>query len=256
MAKPKVGFYDVTGCQGCLLSVIFNEDELLDIVSAVDIKEFRFIMGEKYDGPLDICFIEGAIVNKDDEEMVKKLRARSKVVIALGCCAMHGCIPSLRHYADEKDLDRLKYEKKFPEMQDVGQPIPITKFIKVEYALPGCPPDRDEIKKFIKELLLGKDFRAYPDPVCRECRLFENGCLLDEKKICLGPLTRGGCSAVCTNNGFECYGCRGITDDAQFDEYFKLLKEKGIDKEEAMKHMNTFAGLEIHEALNKKKEQI
>jgi len=253
MAKPKVGFYDVTGCQGCLLSVIFNEDEILDIINAVDIKEFRFIMGEKYDGPLDICFIEGAVVNKEDEEIVKKLRERSKVVIALGSCATHGCIPALRNFTDEKNLNYLKYEKKYKEMKDVGNPIPITKFIKVEYCLPGCPPDRDEIKKFIKEILLGKEFRDYPDPVCRECRLFENGCLLDEGKICLGPITRGGCSAVCTTNGFECYGCRGITDDAQFDEYFKLMKTKKIKKEDILKHMNTFAGLEIEGKLKEKK---
>lgn len=253
MTKPKVGFYDVTGCQGCLLSVIFNEDDILNIINAVDIKEFRFIMGEKYDGPLDICFIEGAVVNKEDEEIVKKLRERSKVVIALGSCATHGCIPALKNFTNEKNLNYLKYEKKYEEMKDIGNPVPITKFIQVEYCLPGCPPDRDEIKKFIKEILLGKEFRDYPDPVCRECRLFENGCLLDEKKICLGPITRGGCSAICTTNSFECYGCRGITDDAQFDEYFKLMKTKGIKKEDIIKHMNTFAGLEIEEALKKNK---
>lgn len=249
MPKPKVGFYDVTGCQGCLLSVIFNEDEILDIINAVDIKEFRFIMREQYDGPLDICFIEGAVVNKDDEEMVKKLRERSKAVIALGTCACHGNIPALRNFADENNLDYLKYEKTHEDMNDIGKPMPISKFIKVEYSLPGCPPDREEIKTFIKELLLGMEFRNNPDPVCRECRLFENGCLLDEKKICLGPLIKGGCRAVCTTNGFECYGCRGITDDANFDEYFKLMEEKGINAVEVKKHMETFCALEINEKL-------
>ncbi|MCB9359621.1 cytochrome B [Candidatus Woesearchaeota archaeon] len=252
--KPKVAFHDITGCQGCVLSVIFNEDELLDIINAVDIKEFRFIMGEKYDGPLDICFIEGAVVNKEDEEMVKKLRERSKVVVALGACATHGNIPSLKNWADPKNLERLQYQKKHEQMIDVPNPMPITKFIKVEYSLPGCPPDRDEIKKFVKEILLGKQFYSYPDPVCRECRLFENGCLLDEGKVCLGPITRGGCRAVCCHNGFECYGCRGITDDAQFEEYFKLMEEKGIDATTVKKHMETFAGVEINEALEKIQE--
>jgi sulfhydrogenase subunit delta len=251
MERPKVGFYDITGCQGCLLSVIFNEDEILDIINAVDIKEFRFIMGEKYEGELDICFIEGAVVNKEDEEAVKKLRARSKIVVALGACATHGNIQALRNFTDEKEMDYLKYDKKYPEMEDIGQPQPITKFIKVEYAIPGCPPDREEIKDFIKDLLIGKEFRNYPDPVCRECRLFENGCLLDGNKICLGPITRGGCRAVCTTHGLECYGCRGLTDDANFEEYFRLLEEKGIPAQEIKKHMETFAGLEINERLSK-----
>jgi len=249
MAKPKVGFYDVTGCQGCLLSVIFNEDEILDIINAVDIKEFRFIMGEKYDGPLDICFIEGGVVNKDDEEMVKKLRERSTIVIALGACATHGNIPALRNWSNEENLDRLKYEKKYPEMKDIGKPKPITEFIKVEFSLPGCPPDREEIKKFVKDLLLGKTFRNTQDPVCKECRLNENGCLLDDCKICLGPLTAGGCEAICTTSGFECYGCRGLTPEPDFEEYFKLMEEKGIEIKEAKKRMETFIGLEVNEKL-------
>lgn len=249
MVKPKVGFYDVTGCQGCLLSVIFNEDELLDIIDAIDIKEFRFIMGEKYDGPLDICFIEGTVVSKGDEEFVKKLRERSKVVIALGTCACLGNIPALRNFTDEKKLDYLKYEKKNEGQKDIGKPAPITKFIKVEYSLPQCPPDREELKKFIKDLLLGKKFMSYPDPVCRECRLNENGCLLDFNKICLGPLIRGGCKAVCPTQGLECYGCRGLTDDVNFEEYFKLMKKKGIPAVDVKKHMETFAGIEINEKL-------
>ena len=248
MTKPKVGFYDVTGCQGCLLSVIFNEDEILDIINAVDIKEFRFIMGEKYDGPLDICFIEGAIVSKEDEEVVKKLRERSKVVIALGTCACHGNIQALRKYHDDKTED-LKYDKKREGQEDVETPSPITNVIDVEYCLPGCPPDRDEIKKFIKEVLLGKTFYNYQDPVCRECRLSENGCLLDENKICLGPLVRGGCQAICPTSGFECYGCRGLTDDANFEEYFALMKEKGLDLTMVKKHMETFISLEVNEKL-------
>ena len=108
MGKPKVGFYDLTGCQGCQLSVIFNEDEILDIIGAVDIKEFRFIMGEKYEGELDICFIEGGVVSKDDLEKVKELRDRSKVVIALGACACEGCIQAMKKFHDPKDIEPLK----------------------------------------------------------------------------------------------------------------------------------------------------
>ncbi len=249
MPKPKVGFYDATGCQGCLLSVIFNEDEILDIINAVDIKEFRFIMDEKYDGELDICFIEGGVVNEGDLEMITKLRKRSKVVIALGNCASHGNIPALRNFADEKELDYLKYDKKHPQMKDTGKPAPITNYITVEYSLPGCPPDREEIKKFVKDLLLGKEFRNYPDPVCRECRLFENGCLIDENRICLGPITHGGCNAVCTSAWFECYGCRGTTDDANFEQYFNLLKEKGFSETDIKKRMETFCALEVNKKL-------
>ncbi|MBD3164108.1 NADH:ubiquinone oxidoreductase [Candidatus Woesearchaeota archaeon] len=249
MPKPKVGFYDLTGCQGCLLSVIFNENEILDMLSKIDVKEFRFIMDEKYSGKLDVCFVEGTVVNKEDEKVLGKLRERSKILVALGACACHGNIPALRNFADEKKLDYLKYEKKHEQMQDMEKPMPIAKFVNVDYSIPGCPPDRDEIKKFIKEILLGKEFRNYSDPVCRECRLFENGCLIDDGQICLGPLTKGGCHAVCTTNGFKCYGCRGVTDDANFEGYFRLLEEKGKTDVQIKKHMETFAGIEINEKL-------
>jgi sulfhydrogenase subunit delta len=248
MLKPKVGFYAITGCQGCLLSVIFNEDEILDIADALDIVAFPFIKGENSEGPLDICFIEGTVVSRDDLEMIKKLRDRSDSVIALGACACHGNIPALRNFADERVLDYLKYEKNV-QISDIGKPAPIAEFISVDYSVPGCPPDRNEIKKFIKEILLGKEFRNYSDPVCRECRLYENGCLLDHTKICLGPLTRGGCSAVCTTHGFECYGCRGLTDDYNFEEYFKLLAQKGIAPAAIKKRMETFIGLEVNKKL-------
>jgi sulfhydrogenase subunit delta len=248
MSKPKAGFYAITGCQGCLLSVIFNEDEILDIVKALDIVAFPFIKGKNSEESLDLCFIEGTVVSRDDLQMVNRLRERSKVVIALGACACHGNIPALRNFADERELGYLKYEKR-DQISDIGEPAPIGKFIRVDYCVPGCPPDRDEIKNFIKEILLGKEFRNYPDPVCRECRLHENGCLLDYSKICLGPLTRGGCSAVCTTYGFECYGCRGLTDDYNFEAYFKLLEEKGISPAEVKKHMETFIGLEVNQKL-------
>lgn len=247
-AKPKVGFYGITGCAGCLLSVAFNEDELLDIIGAVDIVSFPFIKEKNSLEQLDICFIEGTVVSKDDLEHLKELRSRSKVVVSLGACASQGNIPAMRNFADAKNLKRLKYEK-VDQIQDVDKPAPLHHYIDVEYSLPGCPPDREEIKTFIKEILLGKTFRNYPDPVCRECRLLETGCLLEEGKICLGPITRGGCHAVCTTHGFECYGCRGLTDDVSFDSFFKLMKDKKIPLEEVKKRLETFMGLEVHEKL-------
>jgi len=241
--KKKVGFYGLTGCAGCLLSVIF--DEVLDIINAVDIVSFPFIKGKNSDERLDICFVEGTVVSEDDLEILNKLRLRSSTLVSLGACASHGNIPALRNYHD-KSTRYLKYKKK---ILDVEEPGPLHNFVKIDYHIPGCPPDGEEIRTFVKEILLGKKFRNYPDPVCRECRLEEQGCLLDEDKICLGPLIKGGCKAVCPDNGLECYGCRGLTDDTNFEEYFELLESKGIKTIEIKKRMETFIGLEVNEKL-------
>ncbi|MEA2036267.1 MAG: hypothetical protein U9O94_02075 [Nanoarchaeota archaeon] len=245
MVKPKVGFYGVTGCAGCLLSVVFNEDEILDIVNAVDIVAFPLLKQKNPEVKLDICFIEGTVVSNDDLETIKKLRKRSKVVVALGTCACQGNIPAMRNFANADELEYLRYKKK-KQIKGIGKPAPLHKFIKIEHSLPGCPPNREEIKKFIKEILIGKTFRDYPDPVCMECKLFENSCLLDNDKVCLGPLTRGGCEAVCPTNGLACYGCRGVTDDANFEEYFKLLSDKEISVTKIKKRMEVFVGLEVN----------
>ncbi|MCF7862182.1 hypothetical protein K9M79_08145 [Candidatus Woesearchaeota archaeon] len=246
--KPIVGFYGITGCAGCLLSVIFNEDEIVDIIKAVDIVAFPFIKSDNSKGPMDICFIEGTVVSLDDEKIVKELRERSKVVVALGTCACEGNIPAIRNYTDDKKLSKWLY-KKNPQNQDTRTPKPIHEIIQVEYRLPGCPPDRDEVKRFIKDLLLNKTFRNVRSAVCVECKLNKNGCLLDNNLVCLGPITSGGCNAICPTHGLKCYGCRGLADDANFDEYFELLKSKKIKPTEVRKVMDTFMARAVDEKL-------
>ncbi len=254
MTKAKVGFYGITGCAGCLLSVIFNEDEILDIIDAVDLVAFRFIKGENSKENLDIAFIEGTVVSVDDEAIVKELRQRASTVVALGSCACDGNIPALRNFANKNELDYLKYDKN-KQNQDIDHPGPIHDFIEVDYHLPGCPPDRDEIKTFIKDILMGKKYYNVVRPVCVDCRLQDNGCLLDHGKICLGPITQSGCNAICPTNGLKCYGCRGLIDDANMDEYFKLMESKGFKVQEIKKIMDTFMALVVNEKLKGTKWQ-
>ncbi len=255
--RPRVGFYGLTGCAGCLLSVIFNEDDLLKFTELLDIVSFPFIKEENdQDGPLDIAFVEGTIVSNDDLAMIKKIRKRSKVVVALGACAHLGNIPAEKRFVTPAHVEYLQYDKR-PLIDDAPQgPAPLSKVIDVDFTLPGCPPDRDEIKTFIKETLIGKTFRNYKDPVCIECKLNNNGCLIDEGEICLGPIIAGGCKAICPTNGLRCYGCRGLTDDANLEEYFNLMKTKGHDIIDVQQAMETFMSIQIHEALKGTKWEL
>lgn len=241
--KPVAGFYAITGCQGCLLSVIFNEDDILDILNIVDIKAFPFIKEFDEADEFDILFIEGCVAQKDDLDVIEKLAKRAKIIVALGACSGTGAIPAFRHFVETKRYEHLKYDKVL-YLSDIT-PEPIDKYIKVDYYIPGCPPDREEVKKFIKALALGKVWRDNDDPVCVECKLNNNKCLLEDKKMCLGPITKGGCNSICTNGGFECWGCRGATTDANFEEMFELIKEKGYDTEEIYNRLQSFIGLKI-----------
>jgi len=239
--KPIVGFYDLAGCNGCLLSVLFNEDEILDLAKLVDIKTFRFIKELKEEKQFDMVFVEGLVACNKDLDMLKEIRAKSKLLVALGACACTGCIPAMRNFTEPSKYAYLVYERS-AETKD--QPAtPIHMHVQVDYSIPGCPPNKKQIAEFIKDVALGKKPQDFDRPVCYECRLNENRCLLDDGKMCLGPITRGGCNAVCTNGKFECWGCRGPMPDANPQLMAKLLEQKGYTKEQVRQRIRTFSGM-------------
>ena len=241
--KPTVGFYDLSGCNGCLLSIVFNEDEFLDLTEHLDIKEFRLIQNKKKTKKLDVVFVEGLVASNADLELLKQIRKNSKIVIALGTCSCTGCIPAYRNFEElSKYLPSVQIKEK--SIEDVPA-TPINEHIDVDYYLPGCPPDKKQISDFVKDLLLGKNPYEYDKPVCFECKLNENRCLLDDGKMCFGPITRGGCDAICTNGKLECWGCRGTTPDADIPLMKELLGQKGFTKEHVQQRLRTFAGMQI-----------
>jgi len=136
--KLKVGFYGITGCAGCLLSVVFNEDELLDIAGLIDITAFPFVKEKNIEDDFDIVFLEGLVASNDDLETVKKLREKTKILVALGACAHTGCIPAYRQFTLKENYAHLLYSK-VKKIQDVT-PIGIDAYVKVDYTIPGCPP--------------------------------------------------------------------------------------------------------------------
>tara|TARA_Y100000310_G_scaffold313012_1_gene360886 strand:+ start:3805 stop:4596 length:792 start_codon:yes stop_codon:yes gene_type:complete len=252
MTKPKVGFYGITGCAGCLLSAIFNEDDILPLTKIVDIVAFPFIKEKKDESGFDIVFMEGLVASKEDLRVLKEIREKTKVLVSLGACACTGGVPAFRNFIQHDDYQRLVFHKRM-KLEDL-EPSPIDKHVKVEYYLPGCPPDKNEILTFIKDLALGKKPKRYDKPVCFECRLNKNKCFLDKGELCLGPVTVGNCNSVCVNGGLVCWGCRGPTPDANFETLISLLHEKGIDIVNIRDRMKAFVGLKLPEE-EKKNEQ-
>ena len=242
--KLKVGVMDITGCNGCVLSVAFNEDEVLDIFNLIDVQEYRFVSDPAGEKPqFDVVLMEGLVASPRDIELLKDIRARTKVLVALGTCAHTGCIPAYRKWTPKENLAHLQYDK-FDDIKDVD-PTPQDAHVKVDAVIPGCPPNRREILEVIKGLVLGKPYKPYTMPVCVECRRNGNFCLLDLNKPCLGPITVGGCFAICVNAGLECWGCRGQTADANLWAFVKMLEDKGFTREFIQERMRTFVGLKI-----------
>jgi len=230
--KLKIGVFSVTGCAGCQLSIIFNEDELLSLLDLVELHAFPFIKEVNANENFDCVFMEGLIATNEDLKIVKKIRKNTKLLVALGACACTGCIPAYRNFTIEKRFHQAfkhTVDKIKPHLKSIN-PTPIDVHIPVDFHIPGCPPEKSEILKNIYNLTQGLPLINYTEPVCVECRRQQNLCLLEINKPCLGPITQGGCKAVCPNGGFECWGCRGHTADANIKVLYNLLKEKGYQK--------------------------
>lgn len=209
--KPRIAIFSLTSCEGCSLAILELEDELLDILGAVEIVNFREGMTER-SWDIDIGFVDGAVSTPADEEEIKHLRSHCKVLVAIGACACLGGLNTLKHYQDETDYRTYVYGEK----RDWFPTTPARRLadvVKVDYELPGCPMVKEEFLRFTKCMLAGRAFSLPTTAVCVECKKRGNLCLYEQGLICLGPVTRAGCDAICPTYGSKCEGCRGIVSD-------------------------------------------
>ncbi|MGD2272173.1 MAG: hypothetical protein PVI06_17355 [Desulfobacterales bacterium] len=237
--KPKVAFFDFTCCEGCQLQIANKEDSLIDFLSMVEVVNFREISSEKKDD-FEIAFIEGAVSRQDEIERLKKIRKRAKLLVALGTCACYGGVNSLKNSFSVEDVVNEVYGNNSVETLPVKS---VKEVVAVDFEIPGCPISKAEFESIVLHLVLGADFRFKKYPVCVECKQNLNHCLLDEGKICLGPITRAGCNAVCINGKLPCYGCRGPAEENNWPSLKHILTEKGFSLEQIDEKTSFFNSL-------------
>jgi coenzyme F420-reducing hydrogenase gamma subunit len=236
--KPKVAFFDFASCEGCQLTVVDALQTHLDLLSAVEIVQFREAMTEKGED-YQIAFIEGSCTRKSDEDRLFKIREQASLVVALGACAHTGCVNSLKNLHPLDEVREYVYGDK-AEWYETYAARPIGDVIEIDAVIPGCPIDREEFVRVVKNLLLGKK-PGIPDyPVCVECKLKENVCLFHVGKFCLGPVTRAGCDAICPTYGDGCEGCRGLIPHPNENAMQEALDEAGLTVEEIMSRFTMF----------------
>ena len=227
--KTKIAFFDFTGCEGCQLTVIDTLQTCLDLLDAVEIVQFREAMNEQGED-YQIAFIEGACTRACDEDRLRTIRAQAEVVVALGACAHLGGVNAIRNRQSPAHVSRYVYDTagKFHESHDVR---PIQAVITVDVVVPGCPIDRDEFVQTVKLLLQHRRPQLPDFPVCAECKLRENACVVWKGQPCLGSVTRAGCGAICPGYGQGCLGCRGLISDPNLNWLEASLIEHGVEKE-------------------------
>ncbi|MFW9934042.1 MAG: hypothetical protein ACFFDU_00750 [Candidatus Thorarchaeota archaeon] len=224
--KPVVAFFGLTCCAGCQLEILNQEERLLDILGAINLVQFRMGSSAIHSGPYDICFIEGSVTNEDELKKLKELREKSKILIAMGACATTGGVNAMRNGRNIEELKQNVYTDA-SHVKTLPNVLPLKEYVKVDYELQGCPINGEEFIEMVIALLSGGEPLKKNYAVCVECRLKENACLMKEGKLCLGPITRAGCGALCPSVGFPCEGCWGPVPQANVDSEIEMFSAKG-----------------------------
>ena len=245
--KPKVAFFDFTSCEGCQLTVVDSLQDHPELLNAVEIVQFREAMSEKGEDYL-VAFIEGSCTRASDEARLKKIRQQAAVVVALGACAHLGGVNTLKYLHPLDEVRQYVYGDK-AGWYDTYDARPIEAVIPVDYFIPGCPIDRDEFLATVKALLLGKKPPIPDYPVCVECKLKENTCLFTLGKVCMGPVTRAGCKAICPSYGQSCEACRGFIPDPNDSSMREVLAKHGLTPDEITTMYTMFTTYQVREKL-------
>ncbi len=240
MSKPRVAIFDFACCEGCQLQIVNLEEEILDLIGAVDVVEWREGMSEQSD-QYDIAIIEGSITRPEDESRLKKIRDKAKALIAIGACATTGGVNKLKNNFDLEEVKRCVYgdAASMPHLA-TGPTKAVGEVVKVDYKVHGCPMDRGEFTYVVRCLLMGKDPVIADYPVCVECKKKENVCRYEFDEICLGPIIRAGCGARCPSAGFRCFGCRGYIDNPNVEAAREVMDRYGLTVEDLKQKMVLF----------------
>ncbi len=243
--KPKLAVWKFASCDGCQLSLLDCEDELLAVAQEIRIAYFPEGFREIIKGPYDISLVEGSITTPHDAERIHKIRRASKTVVAIGACATAGGIQALRNYKDVREFTRLVYAN--PEYIDtLSKSTPISDHIRVDFELRGCPISKLQLIEIITALL---NFRRPHVPsfsVCVECKRNGNVCVMVARGIpCLGPVTQAGCGALCPTYNRGCYACFGPKETPNTNSLSHWLSEqlgmKEMDIMRAFRGFNAYA---------------
>jgi coenzyme F420-reducing hydrogenase gamma subunit len=238
--KPKLAVWKFASCDGCQLSLLDCEDELLAIAGEIEIANFPEASRAIREGPYDLSLVEGSITTPHDAERIKKVRRISKLVVTIGACATAGGIQALRNFKNVKEFISLVYAK--PEyIETLDKSTAIADHIPVDFELRGCPINKYQLLELVTALLNGRQPNISRDSVCVECKRRETVCVMVAKGImCLGPVTQVGCGAICPAYNRGCYGCFGPKATPNTESLSSWLAEQGKTKEELMRAFRGF----------------
>jgi sulfhydrogenase subunit delta len=240
MTGPSLAVWKFASCDGCQLTLLDCEDELLALAETVQIAHFLEASSAVAAGPYDVSLVEGSITTASDVERIHRVRDQSRVLVTIGACATAGGIQALRNFADVGEFRSIVYAH--PEyVETLATSTPISAHVPVDYELRGCPINREQLLEFLTALLAGRRPNLPRHSVCQECKLRGTACVLVSSATpCLGPVTQAGCGAICPAYGRGCYGCFGPMPGANTQALEPALRAAGMSDAELERVYRTF----------------
>lgn len=238
--RPTLAVWKLASCDGCQLTLLDCEDELLAIAGAVRIAHFTELSPVSEDGPYDVSLVEGSVTTPEDAARVRRIRAGSRTLVTIGACATAGGIQGLRNFAAAGSYARTVYAH--PEyIASLDTSTPVSDHVPVDLELHGCPIDRGQLLEVLTATLAGRRPVLPGHAVCQECKARGTVCLLVAGGTpCLGPVTRTGCGALCPSVGRGCFGCFGPADTANTPSLAAGLRRRGSSAVEVVRLLRTF----------------
>jgi coenzyme F420-reducing hydrogenase gamma subunit len=222
--KPTVAVYKFSSCDGCQLSLLNLEDELLSLAGVVEIAYFLEARRRTLPPPYDISLVEGSVSTPEEKERIEKIRANSGLLITIGTCATAGGIQALRNFNDKDEFANYVYAH--PDYLDaLDTSTAISDHVEVDLEIWGCPVNKYQVLEAIAALLQNRKPRFSNHSVCLDCKRNGFTCITIAEGIpCLGPVTRTGCGAICPGSGRGCYGCFGPAPNPALGALLPILK--------------------------------
>jgi len=224
--KPKLAVWKFASCDGCQLSLLDCENELLAVAGAVEIANFPEASRKVVKGPYDLSLVEGSITTPHDAERIHKIRRMSKYLVTIGACATAGGIQALRNFSDVDKFVSMVYANP-AYINTLGKSTPIADHVPVDFELRGCPINKYQLVELVSALLNGRKPNIPTHSLCMECKRKGIVCVMvSAGTVCLGPVTQAGCGAICPSYRRGCYGCFGPQDSPNTDSLSAWWKEK------------------------------
>lgn len=254
--KPKLAVWKFTSCDGCQLSLLDCEDELLALADNIEIAYFMEASSTQLPGPYDLSLVEGSITTTEEQQRIRDIRAQSRALVAIGACATAGGIQALRNFADVDGFIAAVYAH--PEyIATLKTSTPVSSHVAVDFELNGCPINKYQLLEVISAFLHRRPPQVPAHSVCIECKQRGNICVwVAHGTPCMGPVTQAGCGAICPSYHRGCYGCYGPKENSNTASLCHWWEQElGADKATVIQNLRNFnAAAPVFDAASRNRE--